>query len=68
MNGNAAKMAAADAKKQLLHFAIARLKPNVIYDLDIKNHWVHLASRPERGVSYKVLQALEKKNDVGINL
>lgn len=52
MNGNAVKMAAADAKKQLLHFAIARLKPNVIYDLDIKDHWVHLVSRPERGVSY----------------
>jgi|WetSurMetagenome_2_1015567.scaffolds.fasta_scaffold15244_4 4-hydroxybenzoyl-CoA reductase alpha subunit len=52
MNGNAVKMAAADAKRQLLHFAIARLQPNVIYDLDIKDHWVHLVSRPERGISY----------------
>jgi 4-hydroxybenzoyl-CoA reductase alpha subunit len=70
MNGNAVKMAAADAKKQLLHFAIARLKPNVIYDLDIKNHWVHLVSRPERGVSYfdvvqDAIKGAEGQNIIG---
>jgi 4-hydroxybenzoyl-CoA reductase alpha subunit len=52
MNGNAVKMAAADAKRQLLEFAGARLGANIVYDLDIKDRWVHLAERPERGVPY----------------
>ena len=52
MNGNACKMAAADAKRQLLEFAQAKLHPNIVYDLDIKDRWVHLVDRPERGVSY----------------
>ncbi len=52
MNGNAVKMAAADAKKQLLEFAQAKLHPNVVYDLDIKDRWIHLVDRPERGISY----------------
>ncbi|OPY74554.1 MAG: 4-hydroxybenzoyl-CoA reductase subunit alpha [Syntrophorhabdus sp. PtaU1.Bin058] len=52
MNGNAVKMAAADAKRQLLAYASAQLKPNIVYDLDIKDHRVHLVSRPERGISY----------------
>ncbi len=52
MNGNAVKMAAADAKKQLLEFAQAKLHPNIVYDLDIKDRWVHLVDRPERGISY----------------
>jgi 4-hydroxybenzoyl-CoA reductase subunit alpha len=52
MNGNAVRMAAADAKRQLLKCAAHRLNPNIVYDLDIKDHWVHLADRPERGVSY----------------
>jgi 4-hydroxybenzoyl-CoA reductase alpha subunit len=52
MSGNAVKMAANEAKKQLLEAAFHQLKPNVIYDLDIKNHWVHLVERPYRRISY----------------
>ncbi len=52
MNGNAVKMAAADAKRQLLEFAAAKLSANIAYDLDIKDQWIHLVDRPERGVSY----------------
>ncbi len=52
MNGNAVKMAAADAKRQLLEFAAAKLRPNIVYDLDIKDGWVHLVDRPEKGLSY----------------
>ncbi|MFP3975817.1 MAG: xanthine dehydrogenase family protein molybdopterin-binding subunit [Dehalococcoidia bacterium] len=52
MNGNAVKMAAAEAKRQILEFAAAKLKPNIVYDLEIKDRWVHLADRPERGLSY----------------
>jgi 4-hydroxybenzoyl-CoA reductase subunit alpha len=52
MNGNAVKMAAADAKRQLLECASYKLKPNIVYDLNIKNRWVHYTERPERGISY----------------
>jgi 4-hydroxybenzoyl-CoA reductase alpha subunit len=52
MNGNAVKMAAADAKRQILEFAAAKLGPNIVYDLDIKDRWIHLVDRPERGISY----------------
>jgi 4-hydroxybenzoyl-CoA reductase subunit alpha len=52
MNGNAVKMAAAEAKRQLLEFAGAKLGVNIVYDLDIKDRWIHLTDRPERGVSY----------------
>ncbi len=52
MSGNAVRMAAADAKRQILEFAAAKLGVNIVYDLDIKDGWVHLADRPERGVSY----------------
>jgi len=52
MNGNAVKMAAAEVKQQLIEFAAAKLKPNIVYDLDIKDRWIHLVDRPERGVSY----------------
>jgi 4-hydroxybenzoyl-CoA reductase alpha subunit len=52
MNGNAVKRAAADAKRQLLEFAAAKMGANIVYDLDIKDRWVHLADRPERGLSY----------------
>ncbi len=52
MNGNAVKMAAADAKRQLLEFAAAKLGPNIVYDLDIRDHWIHMVDRPERGISY----------------
>jgi 4-hydroxybenzoyl-CoA reductase subunit alpha len=52
MSGNAIKMAAADAKRQILEFAAAKMGVNIVYDLDIKNGWIHLVDRPERGVSY----------------
>ena len=52
MSGNAVKMAAADAKRQLTEFAYAKLSPNVVYEMDIKDHWIYLADRPERRVSY----------------
>jgi 4-hydroxybenzoyl-CoA reductase subunit alpha len=52
MAGNAVKMAAEDAKKQLLEFAYAQSGFNIIYDLDIKNRWVHSIARPERGFDY----------------
>jgi 4-hydroxybenzoyl-CoA reductase subunit alpha len=52
MQGNAVKMAAGEAKQQLLEFAAAKLSPNIVYDLDIKDRWVHLIARPERGLSY----------------
>jgi 4-hydroxybenzoyl-CoA reductase subunit alpha len=52
MTGNAVKRAAEDAKKQLLEFAYAHSGLNIIYDLDIKDRWVHSVSRPERGWDY----------------
>ena len=52
MQGNAVKMAAADAKRQIIEFAAAKLSPNIVYDLDIKDRWIHLIARPERGLSY----------------
>jgi len=52
MQGNAVKMAAAKAKQQILEFATAKLTPNIVYDLDIKDSWIHLIARPERGLSY----------------
>ena len=52
MNGNAVKMAAADAKRQLMEFAAAKLGANIVYEMDIKDRWIHLVDRPERGVSY----------------
>jgi 4-hydroxybenzoyl-CoA reductase subunit alpha len=64
MSGNAVKMAAADAKRQLLEFAAAKLGVNIVYDLDIKDQWVHLVDRPERGISYfdVVKQAIRGKD------
>jgi len=52
MNGNAVKMAAADAKRQILEFAAAKMGANIVYDLDIKDRWIHLVDRPERGLPY----------------
>lgn len=52
MQGNAVKMAAAETKRQIIEFAAAKLSPNIVYDLDIKDRWVHLIARPERGISY----------------
>lgn len=64
MNGNAVKMAAADAKRQLLEFAGAQLGANIVYDLDIKNRWIHLVDRPERGIAYQevVKQAIRGRD------
>ena len=64
MNGNAVKMAAADAKRQILEFAAAKLSANIVYDLDIKDRWVHLIERPERGFSYfdMVKEAIRGRN------
>lgn len=49
MAGNAVKMAAESVKKQLLEFAYAQSGLNIVYDLDIKDGWVHAIARPERG-------------------
>jgi 4-hydroxybenzoyl-CoA reductase alpha subunit len=68
MQGNAVKMAAADAKRQILEFAAAKLGPNIVYDLDIKDRWVYLIARPERGISYydAVKEAIRGKNGQSI--
>ncbi len=55
MTGNAVKMACEDAKKQLLEFAYAEMGINIVYDLDIKDRWVHIVARPERGMKYEEL-------------
>ncbi len=55
MAGNAVKMAAEDAKRQLLEFAYAEMGLNIVYDLDIKDRWVHVIARPERGMKYEDL-------------
>ncbi|MBA7602109.1 4-hydroxybenzoyl-CoA reductase subunit alpha [subsurface metagenome] len=52
MMGNAVKMAAADAKRQLFEFAAAKLTPNIVYNLDAKDRRIFNKIRPERGVSY----------------
>lgn len=64
MAGNATKMAAEDAKKQLLEFAYAEMGINIVYDLDIKDRWVHIVARPERGLDYRELvkKALRAKD------
>ncbi|NLW35629.1 MAG: xanthine dehydrogenase family protein, partial [Syntrophorhabdus aromaticivorans] len=63
MAGNAVKMAATEVKRQLLEFATAKMGPNIVYDLDIKDRWVHLVSRPEKGLDYTqvVKEALRGK-------
>ena len=64
MAGNAVKMACEDAKKQLLEFAYAEMGINIVYDLDIKDRWVHIVARPERGLPYVdlVKKALRAKD------
>ena len=52
MNGNAVKMAAEDAKRQIIEFAAAKMGANIVYDLDIKDGWIHLTDRPERGLKF----------------
>ena len=55
MTGNAVKRACEDAKKQLLEFAYAEMGINIVYDLDIKDRWVHIVARPERGMPWEEL-------------
>jgi len=64
MQGNAVKMAAAEAKRQIIEFAAAKLGPNIVYDLDIKDRWIHIIARPERGFSYfdVVKEAIRGRN------
>ncbi|MBW1996745.1 MAG: molybdopterin-dependent oxidoreductase [Deltaproteobacteria bacterium] len=52
MQGNAVKMAATQVKEQIIAYAAAKMQPNIVYDLDIKDRWIHLVARPERGLSY----------------
>jgi 4-hydroxybenzoyl-CoA reductase alpha subunit len=52
MSGNAVKRAAAECKRQIMEFAAAKMGVNIVYDLDIKDGWIHIVNRPERGVSY----------------
>jgi len=65
--GNATIRACEDAKKQLLEFAYAKMGLNVVYDLDIKDRWVHIVARPERGMPFDELckMALRAKADRG---
>ena len=64
MNGNAVKMAAADAKRQLMAFAAAKLGANIVYDLNMKDRWFHLVDRPEKGFSYyDIVKGLIRGND-----
>jgi 4-hydroxybenzoyl-CoA reductase subunit alpha len=71
MSGNAVKMAAEDAKKQLLDFAYAHAHIvsknglNIVYDLDIKDRWVHNVARPERGVDYSELVRIALRGKEG---
>lgn len=68
MSGNAVKRAAAECKQQLLEFAGAKLGVNIVYDLDIRDRWVHLVDRPERGISYFdiVKEAIRGKDGMAI--
>ncbi len=68
MSGNAVKRAAAECKQQLIEFAAAKMGANIVYDLDIKDRWVHLVDRPERGVSYFdiVKETIRGKDGVAI--
>lgn len=52
MAGNAVRMAAADAKRQLLEFGAAKMRPNIVYDLDIRDRKLINLSRPERWIDY----------------
>ena len=71
MAGNAVKMAAEDAKKQLLEFAYAHAHAqaksgfNIVYDLDIKDRWVHAIARPERGNDYSELVRMALRGKEG---
>ncbi len=42
-------------RQQLLEFAYAKMGLNIVYDLDIKDRWVHIVARPERGMPLEEL-------------
>lgn len=65
MAGNATKMAAADAKRQLLEFANAKFGYNIVYDMDIRQGWVYNVARPERGMSYYDLVKMATRGKEG---
>lgn len=52
MMGNAIKMAAADAKRQLFEVAAMKMSPNIIYDFEAKDRQIYLRERPDKGLSY----------------
>jgi len=52
MMGNAVKMAALDAKRQLFEVAAVKLSPNIIYDFEAKDRRIYFKDRPEKGLSY----------------
>ncbi len=52
MMGNAVKMAAADAKRQLFEIAASKMGANIVYDLEAGDRRIYLKDRPERGLSY----------------
>jgi 4-hydroxybenzoyl-CoA reductase alpha subunit len=65
MTGNAVKRACEDAKKQLLEFAYAKMGINIVYDLDIKDRWVHIVARPERGLKWEELVKIATRGKDG---
>ncbi|GAI15684.1 unnamed protein product, partial [marine sediment metagenome] len=52
MMGNAVKMAAADAKRQLFEIAAMKMSPNIVYDFAAKDRQIYLRDRPDRALSY----------------
>jgi 4-hydroxybenzoyl-CoA reductase alpha subunit len=65
MTGNATKRACEDAKRQLLEFAYAKMGLNIVYDLDIKDRWVHIVARPERGMPFEELVKIATRGKDG---
>lgn len=62
VGGNAVRLAAADAKRQLLEFASNELEANVD-DLEIRQGWVRIKGSPERGASVTDLARLRILRD-----
>ena len=52
MMGNAIKMAAADAKRQLFEIAAMKMGPNIVYDFAARDGQIYLSDRPDRTLSY----------------
>ncbi|MBA4390733.1 MAG: 4-hydroxybenzoyl-CoA reductase [Syntrophus sp. (in: bacteria)] len=65
MTGNAVMRACEDAKHQLLEFALAKMGLNIVYDLDIKDRWVHIVARPERGMPWEELVKIATRGKDG---